>query len=169
MSWLVTTAQAGTPSHPHHSPQKPQQGLPKTDPKGAPTCLTEEPGERRGHQPSAQPRLLCGNAAARPGAAGAAPAGSGKQEQAPAAGAGPGPPCPHTPTFPSHERSLPSPGNLRHPAGSGTQPGPPCQHRSPRSAAASRPLASRRTGNPASLGASRTFPWSTASPRDRGD
>lgn len=57
-----------------------------------------------------------GNAAARPAAAGAAPTGSGKQEQAPAAGAGLGPPCPHTPTFPSHERSLPSPGNLLPPS-----------------------------------------------------
>lgn len=44
MSWLVTAA--GTPSCPYHSPQKPQQDLPKMDPKGAPTCLMEEPGER---------------------------------------------------------------------------------------------------------------------------
>lgn len=166
-SWLVTAA--GTPSCPHHSPQKPQQDLPKMDSKAASTCLMEEPGERRGRQPSAQPRLLlweCGRQA------GCCWRSSHWKRQAgtgpPLQGQGSALPARIHPHSPAMSAASPLLGTSRHPAGSGTQPGLPCQHRNPRSAAASRPFTSWCTGSPASIGASRTFLWSTASLRDRG-
>lgn len=147
MSWLVTAA--GAPSPPCHSPQKPQQGIPKMDPKRAPTCLMKEPGERRGRQPSAQPQLLLWECGRRAGCCWRSShwkrqAGTGPPLQ----GQGPALPARIHPHSPAMSAASPLLGTSRHPAGTGTQPGLPCQHRNPRSTAASRPFASWLTGSP---------------------
>lgn len=125
ISWLVTAREGS----------KPQRSLRRFSSRWTqrdhPPVPAEEPGEGRGHQHKRStsaaplgmrpPGLACcwRSSHWKPPAS---------RNRPPAAWAGPGPPCLDTPTFPSHEHSLPSPGNLL----------PPSQHPAPGTLASSR-------------------------------